>query len=82
MDQVSFTGFLTSGGVQIGGDTTGWVLQTRNSGDIEVDMSGIRKPERFSDRDVTITGAFRTESYITRGPTEILVAKKIKATDA
>jgi hypothetical protein len=79
MKQVSRTGILNRGGYQIGGESTGWILETERSGQVEVDVSRVAaKAEVLIGQLVTVIGYFVTEHYIERGPTEILIAENIR----
>lgn len=80
MAPVTCSGILDRGAFQIGGESTGWVLQADDSGDIEVDVSQVESTaERLAGMRVVITGHFEIEHYIERGPIEILVAESIRA---
>ena len=77
METVTETGWLVTGGYAIGGDATGWALQTAKR-DIEVDVSRVEaKARKFKDKFVTITGYYKTEEWIERKPSSVLVAETI-----
>lgn len=76
----TFTGTLQGGIFAIGGETTGWQLKVRADGKattIDVDLSAIKEPGQFDGKEVTITGDVITKNYVERGPTKILLARKI-----
>lgn len=82
MKVISLTGFLGKGMSDIGGENTGWFLQTGKTGDIEVDVSEVAaKAGALIGQFVLITGYFITEVYPERGATEIFIAKMIKPTE-
>lgn len=78
VETVTLTGTLVDGINQVGGETTGWALQTHGSGGIEVNVSQVEpQAMKLRGQKVTITGYFTTVGYIERGPTKVLVAEKI-----
>ena len=79
MTTVTVTGFLVDGINYVGGEGTGWELQTDHVGNIEVDVSRVESEARkLRNQNVTITGHFTTVEHIERGPSEVLVAEEIR----
>lgn len=79
MTTVTVSGVLVDGINYIGGDGTGWELQTDDLGNIEVDVEQVfDQALNFRSQLVTITGHYTTREYIERGSTEVLVAEQIR----
>lgn len=80
MTTVAVTGFLVDGINYIGGEGTGWELQTDDLGDIEVDVEQVMAQAlKLRHQFVTITGHYTARENIERGPTEVLVAEQIRS---
>lgn len=78
MKTIDVTGLLVDGINYIGGEGTGWELQTDDLGNIEVDVEQVMAQAlKFRHQFVTITGHYTTREYIERGPTEVLVTEQI-----
>lgn len=79
MTAVTVSGVLVDGINYIGGEGTGWELQTDDLGNIEVDVEQVfDQALNFRSQLVTITGHYTTRGYIERGSTEVLVAEQIR----
>ena len=79
MTTVTVTGYLTDGMNYIGGEGSGWELQTDHAGNIELDVDKVvPQAMKFRHREVTVTGYFTTREYIERAPAEVLVAEEIR----
>lgn len=79
MTAVTVSGVLVDGINYIGGEGTGWELQTDDLGNIEVDVEQVMAQAlNFRSQLVTITGHYTTRKYIERGSTEVLVAEQIR----
>ena len=78
MKTITETGFLVDGINHIGGEGSGWQLQSDDLGNIEVDVEQVKDQAlKLRGKFVTISGYYITREYIERGPTEILVAEKL-----
>lgn len=79
MITVTVTGFLADGINYIGGEGTGWELQTDDLGNIEVDVEQVMAQAlKFRHQFVTITGHYTSRGYVERGLTEVLAAEQIQ----
>jgi len=79
MTTVTVNGVLVDGINYIGGEGTGWELQTDDLGNIEVDVAQVMAQAlKFRHQFVTITGHYTTRVYIERGSTEVLAAEQIR----
>lgn len=73
----TISGTLIGGMFAIGGETTGWQLET-DEFTIEVDVSAVRdQADRLQGQRVTLQGVVISRDYIERGPTDIFVASAI-----
>ena len=78
--KITLTGMLKRGGLQIGGESTGWVLQTDTPDEIEVDVSGVmEEAEILNGNLVAMAGHFVIEDYIERRPVKIFFAETLCA---
>ena len=78
MIAVTVTGYLVDDIGYIGGEGTGWELQTDDLGNIEVDVGQVMaQAMKFRQQFVTITGRYTVREYIERGSAEVLIAEHI-----
>lgn len=78
MTTVTVSGVLVDGINYIGGESTGWELQTGDLGNIEVDVEQVYELAlKLRCQSVSITGHYTTREYIERGSSEVLVAEQI-----
>ena len=78
MKAVTISGYFVDGVSAIGGEHTGWELQTASGEAIEVSIEQVRADAaKARQRFVTIRGHFEHRSYTERGSVEVLVAEKI-----
>lgn len=78
MITVTVNGVLIDGINYIGGEGTGWELQTANLGNIEVDVEQVMAQAlEFRHQLVMITGYYTTREYIERGSSKVLVAEQV-----
>ena len=79
MTTFDVTGVLVDEINYIGGEGTGWELQTDDLCNIEVDVEQVMAQAlKFRHQFVTIIGHYTTREYIERGSTEVLVAEQIR----
>jgi 4-carboxymuconolactone decarboxylase len=77
---VTLTGTLRGGRIAIGGETTGWTLEYRDSsGDhsIEVDLPRELMARARSGATVRVTGSFGTRNYVERGAVRIFRVSRL-----
>lgn len=85
--QGTFEGVLRGGMMSIGGETTGWVLESGvvegregavGGGTVEVDVSRVRgEAERLEGQRVVVRGFVEDRKYVERGMVRTLVAESI-----
>ena len=84
-EEVTFTGTLRGGRIAIGGETTGWTLEYRDSsGDhsIEVELPGALMARAQSGTMVRVTGTLATRNYVERGAVRILRVSRLDEVSA
>jgi 4-carboxymuconolactone decarboxylase len=84
-EEVTFTGTLRGGRIAIGGETTGWTLEYRDSsGDhsIEVELPGALTARAQSGTTVRVTGTLATRNYVERGAVRILRVSRLDEVSA
>jgi 4-carboxymuconolactone decarboxylase len=77
---VTLTGTLRGGRIAIGGETTGWTLEYRDSSgehSIEVELPREMLARARSGATVRVTGSFATRNYVERGAVRILRASRL-----
>lgn len=78
MKTVTLKGVLVDGIFGIGGEHTGWELQTDKPSSTEVDVVRVEAlADRFRNKFVEITGYYTTRGYLERGPIEVLMAEEM-----
>src|SRR4026207_935461 len=83
--EVTLTGTLRGGRIAIGGETTGWTLEYRDSsGDhsIEVELPGALTARAQSGTTVRVTGTLATRNYVERGAVRILRVSRLDEVSA
>jgi len=78
--EVTLTGTLRGGRIAIGGETTGWTLEYRDSSgehSIEVELSRELLARARSGATVRVTGSIATRNYVERGAVRILRASRL-----
>jgi len=78
--EVTLTGTLRGGRIAIGGETTGWTLEYRDSsGDhsVEVELPRELMARARSGAAVRVTGSFGTRNYVERGSVRILRVSRL-----
>src|SRR5258706_2227691 len=79
--EVTMSGTLQGGRVAIGGETTGWALEYRDSTgphSIEVELPGALAARARSGAMVKLTGTIVTREYVERGSTRILRVSRLQ----
>jgi len=78
--EVSLNGKLKGGLMGVGGETTGYALMEPRlaSGNVEVDMSGIKDAGRLDGKEILVTGVFQTREYVERGKVLVFKAKSVR----
>jgi 4-carboxymuconolactone decarboxylase len=79
--EVTLTGTLQGGRIAIGGETTGWALEYRDSTgphSIEVELPGALAARARSGAMVKLTGTIVTREYVERGSTRILRVSRLE----
>jgi len=82
---VTLTGTLRGGRIAIGGETTGWTLQYRDSSgehSIEVELPRELLTRARSGATVRVTGSIATRNYVARGAVRILRASRLDEVSA
>jgi len=82
---VTLTGTLRGGRIAIGGETTGWTLEYRDSSgehSIEVELPRELLTRARSGATVRVTGSFATRNYVERGAVRILRASRLEEVSA
>ena len=82
---VTLTGTLRGGRIAIGGETTGWTLEYRDSSgehSIEVELPREMLARARSGATVRVTGSFATRNYVERGAVRILRASRLDEVSA
>ncbi len=77
---VTLTGTLRGGRIAIGGETTGWTLEYRDSSgehSIEVELPRELLARAQSGATVRVTGSFATRNYVERGAVRILRVSRL-----
>lgn len=79
-ETTTVTGVLRTGFAAIGGETTGWQLQSGDmEGGLEVDVRAVlAEASRLAGYKVRVTGLMTSKRYVERGMVKILVATKIE----
>jgi len=83
--EVTLTGTLRGGRIAIGGETTGWTLEYRDSSgehSIEVELPRELLTRARSGATVRVTGSFATRNYVERGAVRILRASRLEEVSA
>jgi 4-carboxymuconolactone decarboxylase len=83
--EVTLTGTLRGGRIAIGGETTGWTLEYRDSSgehSIEVELPRELLTRAQSGATVRVTGSFATRNYVERGAVRILRASRLEEVSA
>ena len=78
---VTLTGTLRGGRIAIGGETTGWTLEYRDSSgehSVEVELPRELMARVRSGASVRVTGRFGTRNYVERGAVRIVSASALK----
>ena len=78
---VTIEGKLEGGMIAVGGETTGWQLHYKESGEersIQVDMSTIEVADIYDGKEVKVSGEIYTAPYVERGPVLVLRAARIQ----
>jgi 4-carboxymuconolactone decarboxylase len=79
--EVTMTGTLRGGLISIGGETTGWTLEYRDSSgprSIEVDLPGDLRTRARSGATVQLTGTMVVREYVERGATRVLRVSRLE----
>jgi 4-carboxymuconolactone decarboxylase len=79
--EVTLTGTLQGGRIAIGGETTGWALEYRDSTgphSIEVELPGALAARARSGAMVKLTGIIVTREYVERGSTRVLRVSRLE----
>jgi 4-carboxymuconolactone decarboxylase len=79
--EVTLTGTLQGGRIAIGGETTGWALEYRDSTgphSIEVDLPGALATRARSGAMVKLTGTIVMREYVERGSTRVLRVSRLE----
>ena len=80
---VTLTGTLRGGGIAIGGETTGWTLEYRDSsGEHSIEVELPREAQARSGATVRVTGSFATRNYVERGAVRILRVSRLDEVSA
>ena len=82
---VTLTGTLRGGRIAIGGETTGWTLEYRDSSgehSIEVELPRELLTRARSGATVRVTGSIATRNYVERGAVRILRASRLDEVSA
>jgi 4-carboxymuconolactone decarboxylase len=82
---VTLTGTLRGGRIAIGGETTGWTLEYRDSSgehSIEVELPRELLARARSGATVRVTGSIATRNYVERGAVRILRASRLDEVSA
>jgi 4-carboxymuconolactone decarboxylase len=83
--EVTLTGTLRGGRIAIGGETTGWTLEYRDSSgehSVEVELPRELMASARSGATVRVTGSFGTRNYVERGSVRILRVSRLDETSA
>ena len=83
--EVTLTGTLRGGRIAIGGETTGWTLEYRDSSgehSIEVELPRELMVRARSGATVRVTGSFATRGYVERGSVRILRVSRLDEVSA
>src|SRR5262245_7556509 len=83
--QVTLTGTLRGGRIAIGGETTGWMLEYRDSSgehSIEVELPRELMARARSGATVRVTGSFATRNYVERGAVRIFRVTRLDEVNA
>jgi 4-carboxymuconolactone decarboxylase len=78
--EVTLTGTLRGGRIAIGGETTGWTLDYRDSSgqhSIEIELPRELMERARSGATVRVTGTFATRDYVERGSVRILRVSRL-----
>ncbi|HYE02741.1 MAG TPA: hypothetical protein VD963_05860 [Phycisphaerales bacterium] len=74
------TGVLRGGMMAIGGETSGWVLETAPGAQLELDVSMVRDEARALDgQRVTAEGTMTEKRYVERGAVKVLRVTGLRA---
>ena len=74
-----FTGTLHGGVIAIGGETTGWVLQSDDLGRVDVDVSKVADAAAgLEGKRVVVEGQLVTVNWVERGEKQMLMADAIR----
>jgi hypothetical protein len=79
--EVTLTGTLQGGRIAIGGETTGWALEYRDSTgphSIEVELPGALAARARSGTMVKLTGTIVMREYVERGSTRVLRVSRLE----
>jgi len=79
--EVTLTGTLQGGRIAIGGETTGWVLQYRDSTgehSVEVVLPQSALVQATSGATVRVTGVFATRQYVERGAVRVFNVARVE----
>lgn len=82
---VTLTGTLRGGRIAVGGETTGWTLEYRDSSgehSIEVELPRELLTRARSGATVRVTGSIATRNYVERGAVRILRASRLDEVSA
>src|SRR6187455_3176505 len=83
--EVTLTGTLRGGRIAIGGETTGWTLEYRDSSgehSVEVELPRELMARVRSGASVRVTGRFGTRNYVERGAVRILRVSRLDEVSA
>jgi 4-carboxymuconolactone decarboxylase len=78
--EVTLTGTLRGGRIAIGGETTGWTLEYRDSSgeqSVEVELPRDLMTRARSGATVRVTGSFTTRNYVERGAVRLLRVSRL-----
>ena len=82
---VTLTGTLRGGLLAVGGESTGWALEYRDTTgqhSVEVDLPRDLLTRARSGATVKLTGTYVTREYVERGPVRIFRVTKLEETAA